>query len=103
MGHGRALKLEDASGQAVLACAVEFAGRAPAARSLIARAPGRLAKANARYWASRWGALLPPPPDAELRARRLGGDLERWRSLQRDIADVEKQIAALLAATPVRS
>ena len=100
VGHGRGLKLEDASGQAVLACAVEFAGRAPAPRSLLARAPGRLTKANARFWASRWGALLPPPPDAELRARRLGGDLERWRSLQRDIVDVEEQIATLLAATP---
>src|SRR4051795_3333907 len=33
-GHGRALKLEDASGQAVLACAVAFAGRAPTTRSL---------------------------------------------------------------------
>ena len=84
----------------MLACAVEFAGRAPAPRSLIARAPERLAKANARYWSARWGALLPPPPDAELRARRLGGELERWRSLQRDIADVEGQIATLLAATP---
>lgn len=96
VGHGRALALEDSSGQAVLACAVEFAGRAPAARSLLARAPGRLSKANARYWASRWGDLLPPPADAQLRARRLDGDLGRWRSLQRDIADVEEQIALLL-------
>ena len=100
VGHGRALKLEDTSGQAVLACAVEFCGRAPVPRSLIARAPGRLGKASAAYWASRWGALLPPPPDAGLRARRLGGDLERWRSLQRDIAATEAQIAALLVATP---
>lgn len=100
VGYGRALKLEDSSGQAVLACAVQFAGRPPAPRSLIVRAPGRLSKASARYWASRWGALLPPPPDAELRARRLGGDLERWHSLQRDIGEVEGQIAALLAATP---
>ena len=69
-------------------------------RSLIARTPGRLTKANASYWSSRWGALLPPPPDAELRAKRLSGDLERWRLLQRDIADVERQIAVLLAATP---
>jgi transposase len=99
-GHGRALKLEDASGQAVLACAVEFAGRPPSTRSLLARAPGRLTKANARYWSSRWRALLPPPPDAQLRARRLRGDLERWRSLQRDIAAVEAQVAELLAATP---
>jgi transposase len=100
VGHGRALKLEDSSGQAVLACAVEFAGRAPAPRSLIARAPRRLTKANASYWSARWKALLPPPADAELRARRLGGDLERWRSLQCDIAAVEEQIATLLAATP---
>jgi transposase len=35
-GHGRALALETPTGQAVLACAVEFAGRPPAPRSLIA-------------------------------------------------------------------
>jgi transposase len=98
-GHGRALALEDTSGQAVLACAVELSGRAPEPRSLIARAPGRFSKANARYWSARWRALLPPPPDAGLRAERLRGDLKRWRSLQRDIAEVEGQIAALLAAT----
>jgi transposase len=99
VGHGRVLALEDTSGQAVLACAVEFAGRAPASRSLLARAPGRLTKANASYWSARWKALLPPPPDAELRARRLSGDLERWRSLACDIAAVEEQVAMLLTAS----
>jgi transposase len=99
-GHGRALKLEDPSGQAVLACAVAFRGRAPAPRSLIARAPGRLTKRNARYWADRWHHCLKPPPDAELRAERLGWDLERWRGLQRDIVRCEGQIAILLRATP---
>ena len=39
-GHGRALKLESPTGQAVLACAVAFAGRPPTPRSLLARAPG---------------------------------------------------------------
>ncbi|CAN5555571.1 hypothetical protein BH20ACT15_BH20ACT15_05220 [soil metagenome] len=100
VGHGRALKLEDVSGQAVLACAVDFCGRAPAPRSLTARAPGRLYPANARYWADRWGRALAPPPDAELRAERLGRDLRRWRDLQGDIAACETQIAALLAETP---
>lgn len=99
VGHGRALKLCDVSGQAVLACAVDFAGRAPAPRSLIARAPGRLSPANARYWADRWRRLLPPPPDAELRACRLSRDVERWRALQGDIDRSEAEIAALLAGT----
>jgi hypothetical protein len=38
--HGRVLQLGDPSGQAVLACAVAFRGRAPSARSLRARTPG---------------------------------------------------------------
>lgn len=99
VGHGRALTLEDVSGQAVLACAVDFAGRAPAPRSLIARAPGRLTPANARYWADRWRQTLPPPPDAGLRCERLGRDLERWRALRADLAACEAQIAALLGAS----
>jgi hypothetical protein len=37
-GHGRVLGLETPTGGAVPACAVEFAGRAPAPRSLISRA-----------------------------------------------------------------
>lgn len=102
VGHGRALKLEDSSGQAVLACAVDFAGRAPAPRSLAARAPGRFSAANARYWSGRWRRALPPPPDAELRAERLGRDLRRWRGLQGDISACEVQIAALLSETPGR-
>ena len=40
-GNGRALAIEQPSGQAVLACAVAFAGRAPTVRSLQARAVGR--------------------------------------------------------------
>ena len=40
-GHGRALALETSTGRAVLACAVDFAGRAPSVRSLSARAGGR--------------------------------------------------------------
>jgi transposase len=99
VGHGRALKLEDVSGQAVLACAVDFAGRAPAPRSLIARAPGRLLAANARYWSERWHRALPPPADAELRAERLGRDLRRWRDLQADIASCETQVGGLLSET----
>src|SRR4051794_28984415 len=98
-GHGRALKLEDASGGAVLACAVAFAGRAPSPRSLLARSPGRLSDANARFWVARWKRLLAPPPDAELRAQRLGRDVERWRGLREDITALEGQLGELLAAT----
>ena len=99
VGHGRALKLEDASGQAVLACAVAFAGHAPPVRSLIARAPGRLTEANARFWVERWKRLLPPPADAELRASRLARDVDRWLGLREDAGALEHQLAGLLTRT----
>jgi transposase len=98
-GHGRAMAVEDPTGQAVLACAAAFAGRPPTVRSLVARAPGRLTKATARFWVERWRQLLPAPDDAELRAERLARDLARHRALQADIAAVETQLAMLLAAT----
>jgi transposase len=99
-GHGRVLGLETPTGQAVLACAVDFAGRAPAPRSLIARAPGRLSRANAAYWSERWRGCLAPPADAELRAERLGRDVRRWRALEADVLAVEAQISMLLIETP---
>jgi transposase len=98
-GHGRVLELENPSGQAVLACAVAFAGRAPTTRSLLTRSPGRLTEVNARFWAQRWKKLLAPPADAELRAQRLGRDVERWRGLHQDITALEHQLAELLAGT----
>lgn len=100
VGHGRTLKLDGSTGQAVVACAVAFEGRAPQARSLLARAPGRLSEADARWWSGRWGRLLPPPPDAELRARRLGREQHRWQELQRDITTLEQELEVLLAQTP---
>jgi transposase len=98
-GHGRALALESPAGQAVLACAAAFAGRAPSKRSLKARAPGRLIDSTAAFWVERWKRLLDPPADAQLRAERLERDLRRWQALQRDIAHDEDQMAALLAQT----
>ncbi len=98
-GHGRALKLESPTGQAVLACAAAFGGRAPSARSLLTRAPGRMTPSTAAFWTARWRQLLEPPADAELRAERLDGDLQRWQGLQADIAREERQLAALLAQT----
>jgi transposase len=98
-GQGRALALETPTGQAVLACAAAFGGRAPSVRSLRSRAPGRMTQAQARFWADRWKRLLAPPADAELRADRLGRDLARWRVLQADVAHVEQQSAVLLAQT----
>lgn len=97
--HGRALPIESPTGQAVLACAVAFAGRAPSRRSLMARSTGRLTKANADYWVDRWRGCLSPPPDAEQRARRLGRDLDRYRALQADIALLEEETTILLART----
>jgi transposase len=99
VGHGRVLELQDPSGRAVLACAVAFAGRAPSLRSLLARSPGRLSDANARYWVERWKRLLPPPPDAEQRAQRLGRDVGRWLGLCEDLTALETQLAELLAGT----
>jgi transposase len=98
--QGRALKIESPTGQAVLACAAAFAGRAPSPRSLLARAPGRLTPATAALWSSRWKRLLAPPADAELRAARLARDLRRWQDLQADIALAGEQLAVLLAQTP---
>ena len=99
VGHGRALKLDDASGHAVLACAVAFTGRPPSLRSLQARSPGRLTDANARFWIERWKRLLPPPADAVLRAQRLGRDVDRWLGLREDITALEHQLTELLART----
>jgi hypothetical protein len=98
-GHGRGLAIEQPSGQAVLACAAAFAGRAPTVRSLQARAPGRFTTADAHYWADRWRACLPPPHDAEPRASRLARDLARFRALRDDITVLEDDITALLAST----
>ena len=98
-GHGRRLALDQPSGQAVLACAAAFAGRPPTLRSLQARATGRLSKADADYWAQRWRGCLPPPPDAEQRAERLGRDLARHQALQADIAALEADLEPLLAGS----
>jgi transposase len=96
-GHGRALTFESPTGQAVLACAAAFAGRAPTKRSLLARAPGRMTDATAEFWVSRWKRLLDPPPDGELRAARLGRDLRRWQAMRDDITLTDGQLTALLA------
>jgi transposase len=98
--HGRQVPIDSPTGQAILACAVAFAGRPPSARSLISRAPGRLTAATAAFWADRWKRLLAPPPDAELRAARLGREQRRWQELHADIVLAEQQLAALLAQTP---
>jgi transposase len=98
-GHGRALKIASPAGQAVLACAAAFDGRAATRRSLLARAPGRLTDATAAFWAGRWRRLLDPPADAPLRAVRLARDLARWQGLQTDIALAEVQLSGLLAQT----
>ena len=98
-GHGRVLQLLQPSGRAVLACAAAFAGRAPTVRSLLARAPGRLTRGNAEYWAQRWRACLAPPRAAELRAQRLAFDLERLDVLLAALANADEQLAALLAQT----
>jgi transposase len=96
-GHGRALLLDTPTGRAVLACAIDFEGRAPSLRSLKARAGGRLTDATAAFWAGRWQDCLAPPADAALRAQRLGRDVDRFWALRGDIAFVDAQLQALLA------
>ena len=98
-GHGRSLALDQPSGQTVLACAAAFAGRPATARSLRARATGRFRDADAEFWAGRWRDCLPPPPDAERRAERLGRDLARYQMLRADIAALEADLEPMLAAT----
>jgi transposase len=99
-GHGRALPVASSTGLAVLGCAVAFAGRPPRVGSLLARAPGRrMTHATAEYWVQRWRGCLPPPADAEQRARRLDRDVHRYRALQADIASVDAELVELLAAT----
>lgn len=99
VGHGRALKVEGVAGQAVLDCAVAFAGRAPSVRSLRLRARGRVTEPEAQFWVRRWRQCLSPPPDAQSRAGRLGRSLTRWRGLNADIAALDREIESLLAAT----
>ena len=98
-GHGRSLALETSTGLAVLACAAAFAGRPPQLRSLMCRAPGPLTTTTARYWLQRWHRCLPPPADAEQRARRLTRDLDRYRRLREDIDAIDLEIGALLSET----
>jgi transposase len=98
-GHGRALPVASPTGLAVLGCAAAFAGRPPRLGSLMARAPGRMTHASAEYWAHRWRGCLPPPADAERRARRLDRDLHRYRALQSDITSLDAELTELLAAT----
>jgi transposase len=95
-GHGRALLLDTPTGRAVLACAVDFEGRAPTPRSLKARAGGRLSDATAAFWAKRWNDCLAAPADAPLRALRLARDVDRFAALREDVAFVDEQLARLL-------
>ncbi len=69
-------------------------------RSLLARTPGRLTRANAEYWAKRWRDCLAPPSDAELRAQRLGLDLQRLDALLAALASADEQLRVQLAQTP---
>ncbi|NHC16052.1 IS110 family RNA-guided transposase [Motilibacter deserti] len=98
-GHGRKLDLFGVTGQAVLDCLLEFEGRPAAARSLVARALGRLTRADAQFWAARWKDCLPPSADVAARIDRLGRSVERWRALCADIELVDTDIAVLLAGT----
>lgn len=98
-GHGRKLDLFGVTGQAVLDCLVDFGGRPVLARSLQARATGRLSTADAQFWAARWKDCLPPPADVTARIGRLDRSVGRWRALTADIDLVDADIALALAGT----
>ena len=99
VGHGRKLELTGVVGQAFLDCLIDFVGRPAAARSLRARATGRLTTRDAQYWAQRWRDCLPAPKDASVRVERLARSVSRWRQLTADITAVEADMARLLALT----
>jgi hypothetical protein len=87
------------SGQAFLDCLIDFGGRPAPARSLQARATGRLTTRDAQYWAQRWKDCLPAPADAAVRVERLARSVSRWRQLNADLTAVEADMARLLALT----
>ena len=69
-GHGRALELETPTGQAVLACAARSPAAPPSARSLLARAPGRLTDGDRARSGRRAGSGCLAPPRRRRAARR---------------------------------
>ena len=99
VGHGRKLDLAGVTGQAFLDCLIDFEGRPAAARSLRARATGRLTERDSQYWSARWKDCLPAPSDAAVRVERLARSVSRWRQLSADIVAVEADMARLLAMT----
>jgi transposase len=99
VGHGRKLDLAGVTGQAFLDCLIDFGGRPAAARSLRARATGRMTERDSQYWAARWKDCLAAPSDAAVRVERLARSVRRWRQLNADIVAVEADMARLLALT----
>lgn len=99
VGHGRKLELSGVAGQAVLDCLIDLGGRPASARSLQARARGRLSDTDAQYWSRRWKDCLSPPPDLEVRIERLARSTARWRQLNEDLRHVEADMSRLLALT----
>jgi transposase len=83
----------------MLDCLIAFGGRPAPARSLQARATGRLTAADAAFWAARWKACLPPPSDVAVRIGWLEASVGRWRALTAHIAAVDAIIEQLLAGT----
>jgi transposase len=58
-----------------------------------------LTATTAEYWLQRWRACLPPPADADQRARWLARDLDRYRRLRDDIEAIDLEVMASLADT----
>ena len=76
-GHGRALSLDTPTGRAVLACAVDFAGRPPTPTIAHGRAPRTPDRRDRGVLGCALEELLAPPADAKLRAARLARDVHR--------------------------
>ena len=98
-GHGRALKLESPTGQAVLACAAAFAGRAPSKRSLLARAPGPHERRDGCVLGRALEAAAwrhPPTPSCARSASER--DLRRWQGAAAATSPWPKNSSAVLLA-----
>lgn len=99
VGHGRVLELEDSSGQAVLACAVAFAGRGT--HSPVAAGPSTWAVV--RQQRPVLGRAVEDVPAAAWRRAGPGRTARtqpaRWQAIRADIAAVEVTIETLLAGT----
>jgi hypothetical protein len=93
-GHGRRPAVEQPTGQAVLACAAVFAGRAPTVPSLQAPAGSAAMTPSAGHSAG--ADAYHRRPMLISGAERLSRDLARYQALQGNIIALEADLEPLL-------